>query len=59
MKEEDNSNTYKAGDIVFAKAAPDIKLKVRRYVDRIYYCQIYDHPEKKEVVYFERELIIN
>ncbi len=57
MKYDDTNNKHVAGDIVFAKVNPDQKLKVRRYIDRIYYCQVVDHPEEKEQVYFEREIL--
>lgn len=48
-------NKYKEGTIVYAKANPSLKLKIRRYVHRIYYCRVQEDPEK-ELVYFEREL---
>lgn len=47
---------YQEGDTVTAKDAPDVKLVIRRYIHDIYYCRIKDHPELKELVYFEREL---
>ncbi|RIH63401.1 hypothetical protein D1164_19935 [Mariniphaga sediminis] len=50
-------NKYKAGDIVQAKVNPTLNLLVRRYVARIYYCQIQEDLTHKELVYFERELI--
>jgi hypothetical protein len=50
------SNKFKEGEIVFAIVNPKEKLVIRRYVDRIYYCQLKAHPEQKELVYFEREL---
>ena len=54
----DNEHKYNEGDIVWALEAPNVKLVVRRYVDRIYYCKAYEDLEKKEKVYFERELMI-
>lgn len=48
--------TFKGGEIVFAKSDPSLKLIVRRFVDRIYYCRIQIDPLQKERVYFEREL---
>lgn len=51
-----SENKHKEGDIVFAKVNPSLKLVVRRYVDRIYYCKIQKNPTLKELVYFEREL---
>ncbi len=49
-------NKYQVGQEVYAKVAPEFKLVIRRYLNRIYYCKIKDHPERKELVYFEREL---
>lgn len=51
-----NENIFKEGDVVFAKVNPSLALVVRRYVHHIYYCKRQDHPEMKELVYFEREL---
>lgn len=45
-----------AGDIVYSKVNPGVTLVVRRFVDDIYYCRLYDNPSEKEQVYFEREL---
>ena len=50
-------NKYKEGQVVYAKVAPSLKLVIRRYVDRIYYCKIQDDSDRKELVYFERELM--
>lgn len=50
-------NKYKEGDVVYAKLNPALKLVIRRYVDRIYYCTIQQFPTRKELVYFERELV--
>jgi hypothetical protein len=52
-----SKNKFKKGEVVFAKVAPTIKLVVRRYVDRIYYCIVQDINVHKELVYFERELM--
>jgi hypothetical protein len=57
MKNTYVENKYEAGDIVYAKVNPTLKLKVRRYLDRVYYCIDVEEPDKKELVYFERELI--
>lgn len=48
---------FKEGEIVCAKVNPGLKLIIRRYVDRIYYCKIHDEPDRKELVYFEREIM--
>lgn len=50
-------NRYNAGDIVYAKINPALKLIVRRYIDHIYYCTVQEDPTRKELVYFERELL--
>lgn len=50
-------NKYKEGEIVYAKVDPGLKLVIRRYVDRIYYCKIQDDPNRKELVYFDREIL--
>ena len=57
IKKETMENKYKEGDVVCAKETPTLKLVVRRYVDRIYYCKVKDDTTAKELVYFERELI--
>jgi hypothetical protein len=49
-------NKFKEGSSVCARANPDLKLVIRRYVDRIYYCKVDEDPLHKELVYFEREL---
>ncbi len=51
-------NKYKEGETVVAKVTPDVKLKIRRYLQRIYYCRVEGKPEEKEQVYFERELML-
>ena len=53
---EKNKNKYREGEVVYAKINPSLKLLIRRYVDRIYYCKIQKDPTQKELVYFEREL---
>lgn len=50
-------NKYREGEFVYAKENPSLKLIIRRYIDDIYYCRIPDEPQKKELVYFERELM--
>jgi hypothetical protein len=52
-------NIYKEGEIVFAKVDPKKRLVVAAYKDRIYYCSSEDEPEKKNLAYFERELVGN
>ena len=54
---DEKENKYVAGDTVFAKVNPEVKLVVRRYIHRIYYCQFPNEPERKELALFERELV--
>jgi hypothetical protein len=49
-------NKYKEGSFVYAPDDKMIKLKVRRYVDHVYYCTVCDIVPAEERVYFEREL---
>jgi hypothetical protein len=51
------NNKYNEGDTVYAKVFPTISLRIRRYVNRIYYCLDPANSRSEEVVYFERELM--
>ncbi len=44
---KDDEHKYNEGDIVWALEAPNVKLVVRRYIDRIYYCKAFEDLEKK------------
>lgn len=57
MNRLNTENKYKVGDIVCTKTNSTLKLKVRRYIDRIYYCTVVDDPKEAEQVHFERELM--
>lgn len=48
---------FKTGDIVCAKVNPTRSLVVRVFARGVYYCDIKNHPEEKEQVYFEREIM--
>lgn len=50
------NNIYKPGDIVCSRKDPKKALVVRLYAYNVYYCNVKDHPEEKEKVYFEREI---
>jgi hypothetical protein len=50
-------NKFKNGEVVHERTNPSQKLIVSRYADRVYYCKVQDAPNRKELVYFERELI--
>lgn len=49
-------NRFKAGDSVYALENPTCKLIVRRYVERIYYCQLSDNLSANDQAFFDREL---
>ena len=49
-------NKYAEGSAVYALVQPEVKLVVRRYVERVYYCTIPSDPTHNDLVYFEREL---
>ena len=51
-----SENIYPEGSVVYNRKPPQLKLIVRRFVDRIYYCKTAGNPEAKDLVYFEREL---
>jgi hypothetical protein len=51
-------NKFKEGDTVYAKAFPGVKLMIRRYVHRIYYCRDQENSANREMAYFERELML-
>lgn len=50
-------NRFEEGSIIVAKANPEIRLLITKYLQRIYYCVELDDPTQKTQVYFERELI--
>jgi hypothetical protein len=50
-------NKYKEGQTVYSVANPSLKLVIRRYIPRIYYCIVQEDPNNKELVFFERELM--
>lgn len=49
-------NLYKSGDIVCANVNPSKPLVVRIFARKVYYCDVFNRPEEKEQVYFEREI---
>jgi len=48
---------YKNGEVVFDRTRPMQKLIVTRYFSNLYYCKPTEAPNKKDLVYFERELM--
>lgn len=52
-----NESRYKEGQAVFAKRFPTVRLIVTKYYQRVYYCSFIDFPERKELTFFEREIL--
>lgn len=50
-------NIYQEGSYITAKNDPSRKLIIKRYIKRIYYCNVVGDPTEKLLVFFERELI--
>lgn len=50
-------NKFKEGEMVYAKSDPKCLLMVKRYHARIYYCRVKGDAQRKELVYFEKDLI--
>jgi hypothetical protein len=50
-------NIYAEGTIITAKQNPTLQLKITKYYQRIYYCSAVGDETRKQLVYFERELI--
>jgi hypothetical protein len=57
MSYRNKDNIYAEGTILSAKASPSVELKVMSYNQRIYYCAVVGDEGKKQVAYFERELL--
>ncbi len=50
-------NIYKEGTIISAKVRPDEKLLIMKYYQRTYYCAVVGDAARKQLAFFERELI--
>ena len=48
---------YKVGTTITAKDDPGLNLVIVKYYQRIYYCAVSGEPDRKQLAYFERELI--
>jgi len=57
MEDKNSGNKFKEGEVVYDKMRPDQKLVVKRFVSNVYYCAIPDEANRKDLVFFERELI--
>ncbi|MBA9075410.1 MULTISPECIES: hypothetical protein [Rufibacter] len=51
-------NLYPNGAEVYAKTNPEVKLVVRRYAKRVYYCTEPGKPTQSDKVFYERELMV-
>lgn len=49
-------NKYKEGEVVFERIRPNQKLVVKRFTHNMYYCKVQENPNRKDLVYLEREL---
>lgn len=52
-----NDNIYALGTVITAKAHPHVKLIIRKYYHRTYFCAVMDDLTQKHLEYFEKELI--
>lgn len=52
-----DDNIYPPGMVVAAKVRPEVKLIIKKYYHRTYYCQVLDDLTEKHLAYFEKELI--
>jgi hypothetical protein len=50
-------NIYPNGAVITAKENPSLKLIITKYYQRIYYCAVVGDESRKQLVYFERELM--
>jgi hypothetical protein len=48
---------FQEGEIVFERTHPGQKLIISNYLDKLYYCKVYEAPHRKPLVYFERDLV--
>jgi hypothetical protein len=50
-------NIYPEGTLITAKADPSVQLRIVKYYQRTYYCTVVGEEGKKQLAYFEKELI--
>jgi hypothetical protein len=50
-------NLFRVGTLIKARVEPDLQLKIMSYNQRIYYCGVVSDPKRKQLVFYERELI--
>ena len=52
-----SDNIYAEGTPITAKEHPALNLKIMKYYQRIYYCAVVGDEDRKQLAYFERELV--
>ena len=52
-----SDNIYAEGTLITAKVDPSLKLKIMKYYQRTYYCEVVGDEDRKHFAYFERELV--
>lgn len=52
-----NDNIYKTGSIVAAKKDPNVKLMIRKYIHRTYYCTVIGDAAISQLRYLEKDLL--
>ena len=52
-----SDNKFAKGTLISAQADPHRSLRIVAYYQRIYYCEVVGEEHRKQLVYFERELI--
>lgn len=55
--QNNDDNIYPVGTIIRATEAPTVRLEIRKYLQRIYYCVVPGDQSGAQKAYFERELI--
>jgi len=49
---------FKTGEIVIERIHPAQKLIVSDFIDNLYYCKAQEHRHRKNLVCFERDLMV-
>ena len=57
MKNLIKENKFNEGEIVYERTHLSQKLIISHYADKLYYCKVYEAPDRKPLVYFERDLV--
>ena len=52
-----SDNIFAVGILIAAKEHPSLELKIMKYYQRIYYCAVVGDEDRKQLAYFERELV--